>query len=144
MHQEVFMTRVEFNTIDDYISQFSPELQELMGQMRKTIKDAAPNATEKISYSMPTFYLNGNLVHFAAFKNHIGFYPGAEGVAFFQDRFQTEGYTFSKGAVQFPHNRPLPLDLVSEITRFRVSQNEAQTGKKKTDPSSRNKKQAGD
>lgn len=125
----------EFKTIDDYIAQFSPEVKERLVLMKKTISQAAPNATEKISWAMPTFYLNGNLVHFAAFKNHIGFYPGADGIELF--KYKLEGYSFSKGAVQFPHTKPLPVELISEIVRFRVSQNELiapkKSGSKKTD-----------
>ena len=126
--------QVTFSTIDEYIAQAAPDVQERLRLMRQTIRQAAPQATEKISYSMPTFYLNGNLVHFAAFKKHVGFYPGADGVEFFRQRFEKEGYTFSKGAVQFPLTNPLPVDLISEIVGFRVSQNkdipEKRTGRK--------------
>lgn len=121
---------ISFTTIDEYIAQFAPEIRERLQLMRQTIKQAAPEATEKISWAMPTFYLNGNLVHFAAFKKHIGFYPGADGIELFRNRFEVEGYTFSKGAVQFPLTKPLPVDLISEIVRFRVSQNEKIVPKK--------------
>lgn len=108
-------------TIDAYISQFSPDLQATLQTLRKVIQEAAPGATEKISYQMPTFYLNGNLVHFAAFQHHIGFYPAPSGI----DAFKKElaAYKGSKGAVQFPLDKPLPLDLIAEIVQYRVDEN---------------------
>ena len=108
-------------TIDAYISQFSPDLQATLQTLRKVIQEAAPGATEKISYQMPTFYLNGNLVHFAAFQHHIGFYPAPSGI----DAFKQElaAYKGSKGAVQFPLDKPLPLDLIAEIVQYRVDEN---------------------
>lgn len=113
---------VTYKTIDEYIAQFSPEVQEKLALLRETIRQAAPQATEKISWSMPTFYLNGNLVHFAAFKKHIGFYPGADGIENFKQKMQM--YRSSKGAVQFPLDQPMPVELVREIVLFRVGQNE--------------------
>jgi len=107
--------------ITDYILQFPPEVQEKLNQMRAAILSVVPEATEKISYGMPTFYLNGNLVHFAAYKNHIGFYPDPDGIAAFASEFGA--YKFSKGAVQFPLDQPLPLELVKRITAFRKAQN---------------------
>jgi uncharacterized protein YdhG (YjbR/CyaY superfamily) len=89
--------------------------------MRATIKETAPEATEKISYQMPTFYLNGNLVHFAAFKSHIGFYPVPTGIEKFKKELSV--YKTTKGAVQFPLDQPLPLDLVRKIVKFRVAEN---------------------
>ena len=88
---------------------------------------SAPNAEEKISYKMPTFVLNGNLVHFAAYKNHIGFYPAANGISTFQD--ELSGYKTSKGAVQFPIGKPIPYDLISQIVKFRVAENQSKAGK---------------
>jgi uncharacterized protein YdhG (YjbR/CyaY superfamily) len=111
----------EINTIDEYIAQFAPEIQSRLKELRAEIRKAAPEAREIISWRMPTFALNGNLVHFAAHKNHIGFYPGPGGIEAFKDRFA--GYKWSKGAVQFPYSMPLPYDLVSEIVRFRVQKN---------------------
>lgn len=108
-------------TIDEYIAQFSPEIQEILQSLRKLIREAAPEAGEKISYQMPTFTLNGNLVHFAAFKNHIGFYPAPSGVEAFQEKLMD--YKTSKGAIQFPIDKPLPFDLIREIVTFRVSEN---------------------
>lgn len=120
-----------YNTTDEYISQFSPEIQEKLSNLRRVIKEAAPEAEEKISYGMPAFTLYGNLVYFAAFKNHIGFFPTPKGVEAFLDRL-TE-YKISKGTIQFPLNKPIPYELVSEIVKFRVDQNikEAENKKKK-------------
>ena len=113
--------KTTFTTVDEYIQQYPPEIQEKLLLIRKTILDAAPEAKEKISWQMPTFTLNGNLVHFAAHKNHIGFYPGSSGIEAFQHRFGE--YKSSKGAVQFPVSDPLPLELIAEIVRFRVKEN---------------------
>ena len=90
--------------------------------MRRTIREAAPDAVEAISYQMPTFKLNGNLVHFAAYKNHIGFYPTPSGVEAFRE--ELSAYKVSKGAIQFPIDQPMPLDLVRRIVQFRVAQNQ--------------------
>jgi uncharacterized protein YdhG (YjbR/CyaY superfamily) len=111
----------EFRTIDEYIATFPEDIQGKLKQIRATIKAAAPDATEKISYQMPTFFLNGNLVHFAAFKNHIGFYPTASGVAHFTTELAS--YQTSKGAIQFPLDQPIPFDLVTRIVQFRVMEN---------------------
>ncbi len=107
-------------TIDDYIAAHPPKIRARLSAMRKTIRKHAPEAEEKISYRIPTFYLGGNLVHFAAFDRHVGFYPGAAGIAAFQDALAP--YKSAKGSVQFPHDEPLPLELVAEIVRFRVAQ----------------------
>jgi uncharacterized protein YdhG (YjbR/CyaY superfamily) len=106
--------------IDDYIQRHPEPVQELLQKMRLTIQKAAPEATEKISYAIPTFFLNGSLVHFAAFRNHIGFYPTGSGIAAFQKELSK--YKSSKGAVQFPMGSPLPLGLVSRMVKFRVKQ----------------------
>jgi uncharacterized protein YdhG (YjbR/CyaY superfamily) len=108
-------------TIDEYIASMPPEIQKLLKQMRETIKAAAPDATEKISYQMPTFFLKGNLVHFAAFKNHIGFFPVPSGIEAFKE--ELANYKGSKGAVQFPLDQPLPLGLVTRIVKFRITEN---------------------
>ncbi len=118
-----------YQTIDEYIAGFPPEVQQLLQQMRATIKAAAPQAQEKISYQMPTFYLHGNLVHFAAFKNHIGFYPAPQGIEAFQA--ELSAYKGAKGSVQFPINQPLPLDLVRRIVEYRVGENLRQAALKK-------------
>ncbi|MBK8698624.1 MAG: DUF1801 domain-containing protein [Saprospiraceae bacterium] len=117
------------NAIDDYIGQFPDELQEILKLMRTTIQMAAPDATEKISYAMPTFYLNGNLVHFAAYKNHIGFYPAPSGLEAFKREISR--YKNSKGAVQFPIDEPLPVDLIKRIVQFRVNENREKSALKK-------------
>ena len=109
------------NTIDDYIAQFPPEIRPRLESIRKVIREAAPEASEKISYNMPTFTQKGNLVHFAAHKNHIGFYPAPSGIEAFQGELSE--YKSSKGSVQFPNNRPLPLELIRKIVAFRVSEN---------------------
>ncbi len=116
------------NTIDEYIAAFPPEVQERLQAMRTTIHAAAPDATEKISYQMPTFYLNGNLVHFAAFQNHIGFYPVPSGIEAFREELSV--YPQGKGSVQFPFDQSLPLDLVRRIVEFRVAENLKKTKKK--------------
>ena len=107
--------------ITDYIREQPPEIQEKLNQMREAILEIAPESTEKISWRMPTFTLNGNLVHFAAYKSHIGFYPGSEGIEAFAA--EMGAFHFSKGAVQFPLDQPLPLDLVKRITAYRKEQN---------------------
>ncbi len=116
-------------TIDQYIAQFPVEIQQKLQAVREAIRAAAPEATEKISYQMPTFFLNGNLVHFAAFKHHIGFYPAPRGIEAFKDELSQ--YKGAKGSVQFPLDQPLPLDLIQRITRFRAAENMKQAGKKK-------------
>ena len=108
--------------VESYIATFPKETQKLLEQIRQTISSVAPTATEKIGYGIPTFVLNGNLVHYAGYKNHIGFYPGAAGIEKFQEELSV--YKGAKGSVQFPLDQPLPLKLVSEITKFRVVQNE--------------------
>jgi uncharacterized protein YdhG (YjbR/CyaY superfamily) len=118
-----------FNTIDEYIATFPEETQKLLGQVRATVKKAAPDATEKISYQMPTFFLNGNLVHFAAYKNHIGFYPSANGIAEFEPELSV--YKRAKGSVQFPINQPLPLDLIGRIVKYRAAENAKKAAAKK-------------
>jgi len=109
------------NSIDEYIGTFPQEIQILLEQVRTTIKQAAPEAEEAIKYAMPTFVLNGNLVHFAAFKNHIGFYPVPSGIEAFKKELSV--YKGAKGSVQFPLDKPMPLKLISEIVKFRVNEN---------------------
>jgi len=110
-----------FTTTDEYIAQFPPDVREILQNLRAVIKEAAPEATEKISYQMPTFYLNGNLVHFAAYARHIGFYPAPSGIEAFKEELSP--YKGAKGSVQFPLDKPLPIDLIGRIVRFRVSEN---------------------
>ena len=108
-------------TIDEYIADFPPDIREKLEAVRAMIRKAAPQATERISYRMPTFWLEGNLVHFAAFRNHIGFYPTPSGIEGFQA--ELEPYKNAKGSVQFPLDRPLPLELMERIVRYRVEEN---------------------
>jgi uncharacterized protein YdhG (YjbR/CyaY superfamily) len=114
------MNRKVSKNIDDYISHYPKEVQRLLKQMRQTIRKAAPQAKEKIGYGIPTFTLNDNLVHFGAFKDHVSFFPTASGITAFKKEFK--GYKVSRGTVQFPLDKPLPLSLVSRIVRFRVKE----------------------
>jgi len=100
---------------------FPPAVRRRLTAMRATIRRQAPQAEERIAYRIPTFYLNGNLVHFAAFEHHVGFYPGPTGIAAFEDALSR--YKRAKGSVQFPHDEPLPLDLVAAIGKLRVAEN---------------------
>lgn len=107
--------------IDNYIAGFPEDIQQILEKIRATIKNAAPEAEETIKYRMPTFTLKGNLVHFAAFKNHIGFYPAPTGIESF--RKELSAYKGAKGSVQFPLDKPLPLSLITKIVRYRVEEN---------------------
>lgn len=108
-------------TIDEYIAGFPPDVQEILQKVRMTIREAAPGAQETIKYQMPTFTLKGNLVHFGAFKKHIGFYPVPTGIEAFKD--ELAGYVGGKGSAQFPLDQPIPYDLISRIVAFRVKEN---------------------
>jgi len=110
-----------FNSIDEYIATFPVETQKILEELRATIKAAAPDAGEKISYKMPTFAQKGVLVHFAAYKNHIGFYPTPSGIQAFEQELSV--YEGAKGSVKFPIDKPLPLELISKIVKFRVAEN---------------------
>ncbi|CAM4232591.1 DUF1801 domain-containing protein [Paenibacillus phoenicis] len=123
-----------FTTIDEYIAQFPPEIQDRLQQIRKLVQEVAPNAIERISYQMPTFETDGRiLVHFAAFKKHIGFYPTPNGTKEFAE--ELSHYKGGKGSVQFPLDQPLPLDLIRRIVLFRAAENrlaaEAKAAKKR-------------
>jgi uncharacterized protein YdhG (YjbR/CyaY superfamily) len=112
----------QFKTIDEYIKIFPQDVQSILERMRQTIQTAAPEAVEAISYQMPTFKLNGkNLVHFAGYKNHIGFYPVPSGISAFKKELSQ--YKQGKGSVQFPIDKPVPYDLVKKIVIFRVKEN---------------------
>ncbi len=111
----------DYSSIDEYIESFPKETQEILTKLRVVIKDAAPNAEEKISYRMPTFYQKGNLVHFAAYKKHIGFYPAPSGIQAFKN--ELSAYKGAKGSVQFPIDKPMPYQLIDKIVRFRVAEN---------------------
>ncbi|MDR0443759.1 MAG: DUF1801 domain-containing protein [Treponema sp.] len=110
------------NVIDDYIDQSPEEHRKKLLQVRKTIKKHAPDSIEKISWGMPTFWQVENLIHFAAMKNHMGLYPGEDAVIAFTKRLTKDGYKFSKGAIQFPWAKPMPYELIAEITQYRVLQ----------------------
>jgi uncharacterized protein YdhG (YjbR/CyaY superfamily) len=112
--------RAAVASIDEYIRQFQPEVQAKLRKLRKAIQERAPGATEKISYQIPTFHLNGNLVHFAAFARHVGFYPGSSAVAAFER--ELTAYQRAKGSIQFPIDEPLPLRLIARIVDFRVAE----------------------
>jgi uncharacterized protein YdhG (YjbR/CyaY superfamily) len=109
-----------YRSIDEYIAQFPEEVQITLKKLRAVIKAAAPDAEERISYQMPTFRLKGNLVHFAAYKNHIGFYPTPGGIKPFEHELSV--YEVSKGTVRFPIDKPLPMELISKIVKFRVEE----------------------
>ena len=115
-------------TIDEYIAGFPPEVQEILQKIRRTIHEAAPDAQETISYQLATFTLKGNLVHFGAFKKHIGFYPTPSGTEQFRD--ELAGYQSAKGSIRFPLDQPIPYDLISRMTKFRVAENLVKAQKK--------------
>ena len=110
-----------YNTIDEYISVFPENVQDKLRQMRKVIQGVVPEATEAISYGIPTFKLNGNLVHFGGFKTHVSFFPTSSGVAVFEK--ELAGYVTAKGTIQFPLDKPLPLALIKKIVKYRVKEN---------------------
>ncbi len=115
------MSKKIFKTIDEYVNLFPKDVQNILKALRKAVKDVAPQAEEAISYQIPTYKLNGNLVHFAAFKDHISFFPTSSGVEAFKEKLNS--YKTSKGTIRFPLDEPIPFDLVKEIVRFRVKEN---------------------
>jgi len=117
------MAKTDFKSIDEYISTFPEDVQEVLEQIRQTIREAVPEAEEVISYQMPTYRLNRNLVHFAAHKHHIGFYPTPSGIETFKDELTP--YESAKGSVKFPLNEPMPLDLISRIAKFRAEEDKS-------------------
>jgi uncharacterized protein YdhG (YjbR/CyaY superfamily) len=117
--------------VDSYIATFHDNVQQKLQQLRKTVLTTAPQARETISYGMPTFILEGNLIHFAAFKNHIGLYPGPAVLEAFKNALS--GYKLSKGTVQFPLDQPLPLETIVGIVRLGIENNIAKAAKKKMD-----------
>ncbi|QQS36032.1 MAG: DUF1801 domain-containing protein [Ignavibacteriales bacterium] len=122
-------SKITFETIDEYINTFPKEVKQLLEEVRKTIHKAAPLAEEAISYQIPTFKLKGNLVHFAAFNNHIGFYPGSKAIEVFSKELKE--YKTSKGAIQFPLDKKIPYALITKITKSRVIENLNKPLKKK-------------
>ena len=123
-------SRSHFKTIDEYIDTFPEDIRQILNELRQTIKEAAPEAEETINYQIPTFTLNGNLVHFAAFKDHIGFYPTPSGMEAFKKELAS--YKGAKGSVQFPIDQPLPLPLIRRIVEYRVKENSERKQKKKS------------
>jgi len=115
------LPRRQPKTMDEYIAAFPKEVQDILEKMRGTIRESAPQAEEAMSYGIPTFKLNGNLVHFAAYKNHIGFYPTPSAIVAFKKELSP--YRQAKGSVQFPIDQPIPFDLVKKIVRYRVGEN---------------------
>jgi uncharacterized protein YdhG (YjbR/CyaY superfamily) len=123
-------SKVTFHSIDEYVASFPKDVQKIMEQLRSTIKTAAPEAEEKISYNMPTFTLDGTyLVYFAGWKNHIAFYGAPRGNAEFRDDLSS--YESGAGTLQFPYDKPMPLDLITKIVKFRAAENLKRTDKKK-------------
>ena len=108
-------------TIDEYIAQFPEDVQQILFKIRAVIKEAAPEAVERISYKMPAFYQKGNLVWFGVHPHHIGFYPTGSGIEAFKE--ELSAYKWSKGAVQFPFDKPIPYNLISKIVKYRVAEN---------------------
>ena len=123
------MENTRISTIDDYIAGFPEHTRKLLEQVRDAIRKAAPEAEEKICYAMPTYVLNGNLVHFAGYKNHIGFYPAPQGIEEFKE--ELSAYKGAKGSVQFPLDQKMPLALIAKIVKYRVKNNLAKPVKKK-------------
>ena len=113
--------KIKFQTIDEYIKQFPVEVQDILHKLRLIIREEVPEAEETISYQMPAFSLNGILVYFAAWKNHIGFYPTASGMNAFKEELKE--FKVTKGSIHFPFTKPLPKELIRKIVRFRIEEN---------------------
>jgi uncharacterized protein YdhG (YjbR/CyaY superfamily) len=118
------------NDIDDYIAGFPDDVRKILQKVRATIRKAAPEAEEAMRYGIPTYILNGNLVHFGGFKNHIGFYPAPGGITEFREELAR--YASGKGSIQFPLDEPIPYPLIARIVRFRVKENQEKAAAKKT------------
>ncbi len=112
---------LSIKTIDEFITKYPADVQKILQKIRQTIQKAAPEATEKISYGIPTFVFHGNLVHFAAYDSHIGFYPGPAPISAFQD--ELTAYETAKGTIRFPLDKPIPYDLIEKITAYAVERN---------------------
>ncbi len=123
--------KAKADNVDSYIADFPRATQELLEKLRETIRKAAPDAEECISYAMPAYKLSGMLVYFAGYVGHIGFYPGAGGIAEFLDEITQ--YKYAKGSVRFPLDKPLPLKLITRIVKFRVKENAERKKKQKSD-----------
>ena len=113
--------KTKFKTVDEYFSTFPKNVKNILTELRKTIKQAAPEAEELISYNMPAFKLNGILVYYAAYNKHIGFYPTSSGIETFKNELSV--YKWGKGSIQFPLDQPLPTELITNIVKFRVMRN---------------------
>ena len=124
------MKTSKHTNISEYIATFPAEVREILETVRTTIQKAAPKAEEAISYDIPTFKLNGNLVHFAGYAKHIGFYPGAAGIEVFKKEIAS--YKSAKGSVQFPLDKPMPLGLITKIVKYRVKVNQEKAKPKKS------------
>ncbi len=122
------MEKNKTNEIDSYIARFPKETQVILLKLRQTIKRSAPGAEETINYQIPTFTLKGNLVHFAAYKSHIGFYPTPSGIEKFKE--ELSAYEGAKGSVKFPIKKEIPYALISRIVKFRVIENEERAAAK--------------
>lgn len=112
--------KATYSTIDEYIALYPPEVQEILRKVREVIHAAAPEATEAIKYGIPTFVLGGNLVHFGAFKEHLGFFPTPSGIEAFHDELAK--YAQSKGTIRFPYSQPIPYDLITRVVKARVKE----------------------
>jgi uncharacterized protein YdhG (YjbR/CyaY superfamily) len=116
------MSRKQFKTVNEYIAAFPKNVRDILEEFRRVIREMVPEAEETISYGIPTFDLNGrHLVHFAAYKNHIGFYPTSSGITHFKKELSR--YELSRGTVRFPINEPIPFDLIRKIVKYRVKEN---------------------
>jgi uncharacterized protein YdhG (YjbR/CyaY superfamily) len=120
MGVNVKTSKKRFETIDEYIAAFPRNVQDILEKMRQTIRDSAPNAKEIISYQMPAFKLNGTLVYFAAWKDHIGFYPTSSAIEAFKD--ELTDYEVTKGTVKFPLNKPIPFEMIKKMVKYRVKE----------------------
>jgi uncharacterized protein YdhG (YjbR/CyaY superfamily) len=121
---------MKFKTVDEYISTFPASTKKVLQEVRKTIRAAAPKTEDVISYNMPAVKLKGILVYYAAYEKHIGFYPTASGIETFKN--QLNDYKFSKGAIQFPIDEPMPLDLITKIVKFRLKEVQEKENAKKS------------
>lgn len=126
----------EFKEIDNYISEFPEEIQVILEKIRQTIQQTAPEAKEAIKYGMPTFVLNGNLVHFAAHKNHIGFYPAPSGIDAFIEELSV--YRTGKGTIHFPMDKSIPFELIKKVVAYRMKENLKKKQKKAKKPDNEN------
>lgn len=123
------MQATKFKNVDSYILQFPASTQSLLQELRKTIRSTAPDAEETISYNMPAYKWKGMLCYFAGYENHIGFYPTASPIAFFEN--ELSAYQTSKGTVQFPLHKPIPKNLVKKMVKFKLQENQAKADLKK-------------